>query len=113
MKKLQISGHHVELTAPLKEMVQEKLKRVERHFEHLTSGNIVLSVEKLRHKAEATVHLINGGHVFAEAVHSDMYGAIELLTDKLDSQIRKFKEKLKDHHHSEGLHSVVHRAAYN
>lgn len=97
---LNISGHHVELTAALRDYVKEKLTRVERHFDHLISAEVVLSVEKLRHKAEATVHA-SGQNLHAEATDGDMYAAIDLMMDKLDQQTRKHKEKLRDHHHKE------------
>ena len=54
---LTISGHHLELTAPIRAYAQEKMKRLERHFDHLLSAQVILSVEKERQKAEATVHL--------------------------------------------------------
>ena len=97
---LNISGHHVDLTPALRGYVQEKLKRVERHFDHLISAEIVLTVEKDRQKAEATVHA-SGADLHAEATEPDMYAAIDLLMDKLDRQTRRYKEKLRDHHQVE------------
>ncbi len=95
---LNISGHHLDLTAPLREYVTTKLKRIERHFDHLINADVILSVEKLRHKAEATVHA-SGADLHAEAVvELDMYAAIDALIDKLDQQTRKHKEKLRHHH---------------
>lgn len=95
---LNISGHHLDLTAPLREYVTTKLKRIERHFDHLINADVILSVEKLRHKAEATVHA-SGADLHAEAVvEADMYAAIDALMDKLDQQTRKHKEKLRHHH---------------
>ncbi|MBI2382797.1 MAG: ribosome-associated translation inhibitor RaiA [Gammaproteobacteria bacterium] len=94
---LNISGHHVDLTPPLRNYVMTKLKRLERHFGHLIGASVILSVEKLRHKAEATVHT-RGADLHAEAVEEDMYAAIDLLADKLDSQTRRLKEKVRDHH---------------
>ncbi|HHH43005.1 MAG TPA: ribosome-associated translation inhibitor RaiA, partial [Gammaproteobacteria bacterium] len=93
--------HHVELTDPLRNYVNEKFERLERHFDHVTDVHVVLSVEKLRHTAEATIH-ISGGKLFADSTNEDMYAAIDSLTDKLDRQIKKHKEKLTDHHRSEG-----------
>lgn len=95
-----ISGHHLDLTPPLRDYVKDKLKRVERHFDHLISADVVLSVEKIRQKAEATVHA-SGANMHAEAVADDMYAAIDLLTDKLDQQTRKHKEKVRSHHQSD------------
>ena len=92
-----ISGHHVELTEALKEYVQTKLEKVERHFDNISSMKVILSIDKLIQKAEATIQ-IPGADLFANAESSDMYAAIDLLTDKLDRQILKHKEKIKRHH---------------
>lgn len=92
-----ISGHHVELTDALKDYVQSKLEKVERHFDHITSMKVILSIDKLVQKAEATIH-IAGADLFANAESADMYAAIDLLTDKLDRQILKHKEKTQRHH---------------
>jgi putative sigma-54 modulation protein len=99
--QINLTGHHVELTPPLHDYVNSKMERLERHFDHVTNIHVVLSVEKLRHKAEATLH-VSGGTLFADAVQEDMYAAIDSLTDKLDRQVKKHKEKLTDHHRSEG-----------
>ncbi|MFQ5642130.1 MAG: ribosome hibernation promoting factor [Thiogranum sp.] len=99
--QIDVTGHHVELTDPLRNYVNEKFERLERHFDHVTDVHVVLSVEKLRHTAEATIH-ISGGKLFADSTNEDMYAAIDSLTDKLDRQIKKHKEKLTDHHRSEG-----------
>lgn len=95
--QINLTGHHVELTDPLRSYVNDKFEKLERHFDHLTSIHVVLGVEKLRHKAEATIHM-NGNSVFADATQEDMYAAIDLLLDKLDRQVLKYKEKLKNHH---------------
>lgn len=100
---LNISGHHVEATAALREYVQTKFKRLERHFDHLINASVILSVEKLRHKAEATLHS-RGNDLHAESVQGDMYTAIDLLVDKLDKQTCKLKEKMRDHHAREVEH---------
>jgi putative sigma-54 modulation protein len=99
--QINLTGHHVELTPPLHDYVNSKMEKLERHFDHVTDIHVVLSVEKLRHKAEATMH-VSGGTLFADAVQEDMYAAIDSLTDKLDRQVKKHKEKLTDHHRSEG-----------
>mgnify|MGYP001828055833 CR=1 FL=1 len=96
--QLSISGHHVDVTDALKSYVEEKLKKLERHYDHITNTHVILTVEKLQQRAEATVH-IRGAEVFADANCDDMYAAIDKLTDKLDRQILKHKEKLQDRHH--------------
>lgn len=97
---LTISGHHIEVTPALREYVTEKLKRVGRHFDHIIGTEVILSVEKLQQKAEATLHA-SGAKLHAEMVADDMYAAIDLLIDKLDQQTRKHKEKTRDHHSKE------------
>lgn len=95
--QINISGHHIELTDALKGYVTDKLNRLARHFDHITSTQVTLSVEKNRQKAEATVRF-SGGEIFADSIDQDMYAAIDLLVDKLDRQILRHKEKVKDHH---------------
>ena len=99
--QLNVTGHHVEVTPSLHDYVSQKMERLERHFDHVTNVHVILSVEKLRQKAEATFNL-SGGNLFADAQDEDMYAAIDAMTDKLDRQIKKHKEKMKDHHRSEG-----------
>lgn len=99
--QISLTGNHVDLTDPLREYVNTKMERLERHFDIVHDIHVILSVEKLRHKAEATLH-ITGGNLFADSVQEDMYAAIDSLTDKLDRQVRKHKEKMTDHHRSEG-----------
>lgn len=94
--QINLTGHHIEITEPLREYVDHKFAKLERHFDHITNVHVILNVEKLIQKAEATVHL-SGGEVFATSEHSDMYAAIDGLIDKLDRQVIKHKEKLKQH----------------
>ncbi|MCB1774457.1 MAG: ribosome-associated translation inhibitor RaiA, partial [Gammaproteobacteria bacterium] len=89
-------GHHVDITDSLRAYVDEKIAKLERHFDHVTNVHVILSIEKLEKKAEATVH-IAGADVFADSVHQDMYAAIDSLVDKLDRQVLRHKEKVKSH----------------
>jgi len=95
--QLSVTGHHVDITESLRNYVGTKLAKLERHFDNLTDIHCVLTVEKLAHKAEATIHL-TGGTIHAEQTEQNMYAAIDILVDKLDRQVKKHKEKLTDHH---------------
>ena len=95
--QVKLTGHHVDISPALREYVDSKIVRLERHFEHVTDVHVILTVEKLRHKAEATLH-VSGNDLFADSVSEDMYAAIDGLMDKLDRQLLKHKEKLTDHH---------------
>lgn len=95
--QLNLTGHHVEITDALRQYVQKKLERVERHFDKVSNTHVILSVDSVRHKAEATVNM-SGNNIFAEHTEADMYAAIDGLMDKLDRQVTKYKQKVKDHH---------------
>jgi putative sigma-54 modulation protein len=94
---LQISGHHVEVTPALRDYVESKLTPVVNHFERVTGITAILSVEKLKQKAEVTVH-VPGREIFVESSENDLYAAIDSMCDKLDRQVQKHKQKLGDHH---------------
>jgi len=94
--QIDLSGHHVEITDSLRAYVNEKVGRLEKHFEKVTDAHVILSVEKQYQKAEATIH-VKGNKIFAHAENEDMYAAIDSLADKLDRQIIKHKEKTKKH----------------
>ena len=88
-----LSGHHVELTQPLKEFTNEKLAKLERHAEGITPAHVILSVDKNNQKAEAKLHYMSHD-IFADAISTDLYAAIDQLVDKLDRQILKHKQKV-------------------
>ena len=94
--QINLSGHHVEVTDSLRDFINEKFAKLERHFDNINNVYVVLTVEKLNQIAEATVHL-NGKEIHAKASNEDMYASIDSLTDKLDRQIIKYKEKITAH----------------
>ena len=93
---LHLSGHHVEVTPAMRDYVTTKLTRITRHFDHVIDVNVILSVEKLKQKIEANVHL-KGKDIFVECDDANMYAAIDMLVDKLDRQILKHKERNVEH----------------
>lgn len=97
--QVNITGHHIEITEALRNYVEDKCERLERHFEHLARIHVVLSVESKRQRAEATFYL-DGADIVASAESENMYAAIDALIDKLDRQSKKRRGKLTDHHRS-------------
>jgi len=89
---LKLTGNHVEITDAMRDYVTSKISKIKRHFDHVIDVSVILSVEKLKQKAEANVH-IRGKDIFVEADSEDMYASIDSLVDKLDRQILKHKEK--------------------
>jgi ribosome hibernation promoting factor len=95
---LNLSGVHLDITPALRSYVQGKLARVTRHFDHVIDAHVVLSVDKLRQKAEVTLHL-RGKDIHCASEEQDLYAAIDLLADKLDRQVLKYKGKRQDKPH--------------
>ena len=95
---LNLTGHHVEITPPIRDYVSSKLQRLTHHFDHLIEVNVICSVEKLRHRIEANVRL-RGKDVFCENADADMYAAIDGLVDKLDRSLIRHKEKSLERRH--------------
>ena len=103
---LQISGHHLEITPAIHAYVTGKLERVTRHFDNVIDVNVILSVDKLKQKAEVTVHL-SGKDVYVESIDEDLYAALDSLVDKLERQIQKHKQKIQDHHRGQKITQVA------
>ncbi len=103
---LNVTGHHLEVTPAIRDYVGSKMERITRHFDHVIDVNVILSVEKLVQKVEATIH-VAGKDIFAESQDADMYAAIDSLADKLDRQVVKHKEKNGGH----GRDALKHQAA--
>lgn len=97
--QINITGHHVEVTPALRAYVTEKMQKLARHFDQVNSINVILNVEKLQQQAEATVTAA-GRTLFATASDMDMYASIDGLVDKLDRQVRRYKDRITNHHSS-------------
>jgi len=108
--KLIIRSHHLEVTPSIKIHLEEKLQLIKKHFDQIIQINAGLGVKKahekeLRQTAELSLHLM-GKDLFAVAHHKDLYQAIDLAVAKLDKQIIKVKEKVKNHHHPDALKNI-------
>ena len=101
--QVQISAQHFDVTEAIKQHVQDKLARLKKHFDHVVDAHVVLKVQKSEHVAEATIHVRNH-NIFADARSEDLYAAIDTLAHRLDRQILKHKEKIRDHHNQESPH---------
>jgi putative sigma-54 modulation protein len=92
---LNVSGHHLAVTPAIRSYVETKLDRVARHFDHVIDAHVILTVNKLRQKAEVTLH-VRGKELHCECEENDLYAAIDLLADKLDRQVLRYKDKRYD-----------------
>ena len=90
--ELNITARHLKLTSAIAEYVQKKLEKAKRYFDHIIWIQVILDIEKNRHIAEIVIHAT--GHTFtAKEVSTDLYAAIDLASDKIDEQLRRFKER--------------------
>jgi putative sigma-54 modulation protein len=97
---INLTGRHLDITPAIREHVTSKLGKIKRHFDNLIDINVILSVDKLQQKAEATVHM-SGKTVFAETDDSNLYVAIDNLIEMLDRQILKHKDKSSARRHDD------------
>lgn len=92
---LNVSGHHLEVTPAIRTYVYAKLERISRHFDEVIDAHVILTVDKLRQRAEVTLH-VRGKDLHCESEEADLYAAIDLLADKLDRQVLRYKDRRYD-----------------
>jgi putative sigma-54 modulation protein len=93
--KVSITARHFDLTPELRSYVEEELDKLKRYFDHIVSGNAVLEVEGYRQRSEITLK-VYGTKLTGTGQSDDMYVSIEESIDKLKTQLKKYKGKLKD-----------------
>ncbi len=101
--QVSVIGRHIEVTDSLKQYATEKFSRLEKYLPQKVQAVITLSVvKKVHHTAEATIKS-NGLLIQASEETEEMYSAIDLLIEKIERRVRRYKEKLVDHkHHTSG-----------
>lgn len=100
--QISFTGHHIEVTNALKTFTEEKLSKLERHYDGIQSVHVVFSIEKLQQVVEATVQ-IQKAKLHARSESENMYASIDLLLDKLDRQLVNLKEKRQTLRESGGI----------
>ena len=96
-----VNGRHLEVTPALKNYAEEKVKKFDRYLSHITEAVVTLTVEKYRHKAEVLLKA-NGILIQAEGVTGEIYSSIDEVVEKLEKQVKQYKEKTGSHRKSEG-----------
>lgn len=90
--KIIFKGKHIEVTDAMRNYIEKRLRKIERHFDHILEVIVTLSVEKNRQIVEATLQA-SRALIRAEEETDDMYTSIDRVVDKLERQIQKYKEK--------------------
>ena len=93
-----ISGKQMELTDGIKGTIEEKLGRLDFYLHPETELKVTVSAKKARQKVEATIIPISGPIIRAEDIEENLYAAIDVVYDKLNKQLRRYKNRLKDKH---------------
>lgn len=93
---IQTTGRHIEVTEDLKNFINEKFQKLEKHFDHITQCHVIVGKDNPNFTAEAELH-IAGGKLFAQSNESSAYASIDTLVSKLDRQLIKHKEKMQNH----------------
>ncbi len=95
-----VTGRQIEVTPVLRNYAEEKISKFERYLSNITEAIVTLSVQKYRHKAEVLLKA-NGVMIQAEGVTGEIYSAIDDVSEKLERQVKKFKEKMVSHRRGE------------
>lgn len=96
-----VNGRHIEVTPALRTYAEKKIKRFDRYLSNISDATVTISVEKYRHKVEVLMKA-NGVLIQAEGITGDVYSAIDEVAEKLERQVKKYKEKLVSHRKGEG-----------
>lgn len=97
---INISGKQMELTDAIKDSVAEKLERLDYYLHPETEVKVTVSAKKARQKVEVTIIPISGPIIRAEDTEENLYAAIDVVYDKLNTQLRKYKKRVQDKHQS-------------
>jgi putative sigma-54 modulation protein len=103
---LSVTGHNLVVTPAIRSYINAKMDRVLRHYDHVIDARIVLSLDKLRQRAEVTLR-VPGRDIFVECEQEDLYAAIDGMADKLDRQVVKHKTRVADHAHDALKHRIA------
>ena len=104
--KILITGKKIELTDGIKGAVEDKLGKLEKYLHEDTEVKVTVSARKAKQKIEVTIIPINGPIIRAEDSEENLYAAIDVVYDKLNKQLRRYKNKLKGKYQSKGQESI-------
>lgn len=106
--QIQVTFRHVESSEPLKEYAREKVGKVQKYLDGPVEAQVTLGVEKHRHEADVVIHAA-GFKIHGQETTGDLYSAIDMVMDKLETQVKRYREKFKriKREHAKGLEIAV------
>ncbi len=93
--EIRTTARHFQLSDNLRKYAEDEIKRLEKYYDHIIDTHLTMSVEKSRQIAELTVK-VYGTVLTSKAKAFDMYVAVEQVISKMETQIKKYKAKLRD-----------------
>jgi putative sigma-54 modulation protein len=99
---LEIRGRHLDVKETIRGYIEERAERLTRYYNRITKMQFVLSKQGVKFSAEVVVSAPRAGQLVAEATEEGLQAAVDKALDKMERQIRRFKEKLRDHHREAG-----------
>ena len=100
--KIAITGRHLGVTDSMRSYAREKVEKLERYFDRATQARVTMDVDHDTHRVEIVLDVVRGVSLVGKAEAPDMYAALDLAEQKLSQQVRRFNQRLKDHHRREG-----------
>lgn len=95
--KVQIIGRHINVTEALKDYTNEKAGKLIKFYDRIHDVKVIMGVDGDRHTVEMSAGANRGVTLVAQVAHEDLYAAIGLVVDKMERQLRRYKEKLRNH----------------
>ena len=104
--QVSVTFRKIDASDTLRSYAQEKLYRIKKYVEGPIEAHVVLSVEKFRHIAEVSINA-NGLRLNGQEETGDMYSAIDMVVDKIESQIKRYRQKLRKRKNDGGSKALV------
>lgn len=99
--KIQIKGHGIKVTQPMKDYAEKKLPKLEEYFDNITQVDIEMEVKKIKNKdishiAKVNIYLPKHVVLHGEVQSSDMYASIDMIVEKMTTPLKKYQDRYKD-----------------
>jgi len=95
--EFELIGRHMDVTSEMKDYVESRLDKAPKFFDRIHGLRVIFTLDGDNYQAEIVSNLIKGNTLVAKAFDKDLYAAIDAASDKLESQLRRYNDKLKEH----------------
>jgi ribosomal subunit interface protein len=104
---LRISGKNLDIGEALRQRIDEKVEAaIEKYFDGTVNGHVVITPDGSGYYTDCTLHLASGVTLQAEGRAHDPYASVDQAVNRIEKQLRRYKRRLKDHHHGNGASAM-------